>query len=142
MVYYCNMNKLLLLLILFLILGVNLLKAIPAAQITVKVNLKDQMLYIAKDGTPIFSTPVEIGKPKTPTLSGVYRISYKEISYFSKVFQMDLPYFLRLDNTPFAIHYFPSHGKFSTHGSICINNLNTAKEVYDLVPLGTGVTIE
>ena len=100
------------------------------------------MLYIARDGTPIFSTPVETGKPNTPTLPGVYRISYKEISYFSKVLQMDFPYFLRLDNTFLAIHYFPSHGKFSSHGSICINSWNTAKEVYDLVPLGTEVTIE
>jgi lipoprotein-anchoring transpeptidase ErfK/SrfK len=128
--------------ILGVIWGVNVLNAIPPAQITVKVNLAQQMLYIARNGAPIFSTPVETGSPQTPTLPGVYHISYKSVSYFSKVFQKELPYFLRLDNSSFPIHYFPSRGKFSSHGSIRITNLNTAKQVYDLVPLGTDVTIE
>ena len=114
---------------------------------TVKVILKDQILFVAVDGKPIFSTPVETGKPETPTEPGVYYVSLKEVQYYSKYFKMDFPYFLRLNagnNQPtfFPIHYFPSHGKFSSHGSICITDWMTAKKVYDLIPEGTEVTIE
>ena len=91
------MNKLLLLVIPFFILDANLLEAIPAAQITVKVNLKDQMLYIAKDGAPIFSTPVETGKPQTPTLF------LSRSTYFISIliFWFDFPF------NRFGGHYSP-----------------------------------
>jgi lipoprotein-anchoring transpeptidase ErfK/SrfK len=133
---------------LFILLAFTLqAKAIPAAHTTVKVDLKEQVLFVAVDGKPIFSTPVETGSSEHPTLPGTYYVSLKEVTYFSKFFQMDFPYFLRLndtDNKPtfFAIHYYPSHGKFTSHGSICINDWMTAKRVYDLIPLGTEVFIQ
>jgi hypothetical protein len=117
--------------------------AIPAAHITVKINLADKMLYVAREGSPIFSAPIENVKSN---IRGTYYVTGKDVFYFNEDTQIDFPYCLQLkettNGTTSSIHYFPSDLTYMCQDSVCIHDLKIAKQIYDLVPSGSLVSIE
>jgi lipoprotein-anchoring transpeptidase ErfK/SrfK len=108
---------------------------------SIVINTKSRTLTLLKDGAPLKSYPAAVGKPSTPTPKGSYRIINKEVNpggpFGVRWLGMNIPgggYGIHGTNDPSSI------GKSISHGCVRMFN-NQVIELYNLVPVGTPVTI-
>ena len=105
-----------------------------------------QRLLVAHEGSNVFlRSIVSIGKPRTPTVRGTYRI-YTKLRYT----RMAGPGY-NLPNVPSTMYFYRGYaihgaywvkkfGGMVSHG--CVNmNLTDAKKLFDWAPVGTRVVI-
>ena len=110
---------------------------IVAYSITVNVSERELTLY--KDGSPVKSYPVGIGKMLTPTPTGTYRIVNKASNPGGPFGVM----WMGLSKPHYGIHGTnnpSSIGKIVSHGCIRMYNQDVL-ELSRIVPIGTPVTI-
>jgi lipoprotein-anchoring transpeptidase ErfK/SrfK len=105
----------------------------------ITINVAARTLTLYKDGTVFKTYPVAVGKPSTPTPKGTFTI-------VNKAYKPGGPFgerWLGLSKPHYGIHGTndpSSIGKAVSNG--CIRMQNPAViEVYNLVPIGTVVTI-
>ncbi|WP_420832288.1 L,D-transpeptidase family protein [Paenibacillus humicola] len=98
-------------------------------------------LIVRAQGQKFKTYRVAVGNPSTPTPAGEYRITYKGEnwgpSYGPRWLGLNVPwgsYGIHGTNKPFSI------GQHLSHGCIRMNNRDVL-ELYDLIPIGTKVTI-
>jgi lipoprotein-anchoring transpeptidase ErfK/SrfK len=53
-----------------------------------------------------------------------------------------MPYFMRLDEEPFGIHYGYNPGYPASHGCIRVGSMQEAKMLFRMTPSGTSVIID
>ena len=104
------------------------------------VNTKNYSLTLYKNNKIFKTYTVAVGKPTTPTPKGNWNIIKKGLwgeQFGGHFMQLSVPsgiYGIHGTNKPWTI------GQSVSNGCIRMYN-NDAKEVYDLVPIGTPVTI-
>lgn len=111
----------------------------PRYSITVNTAIKKLTLF--KDGKAFKSYPIAIGKPSTPTPKGTFKIINKAVNpggpFGARWMGLNAPngdYGIHGTNNPSSI------GKAVSNGCIRTYN-NNVIEIFNLVPIGTIVTI-
>lgn len=108
---------------------------------SIQINTANHTLTLYKNGAAFKSYPVAVGKPSTPTPKGNYKIINKAMNpggrFGVRWLGMNIPgggYGIHGTNDPSSI------GKSVSHGCVRMFNSNVT-EIYNLVPIGTPVTI-
>lgn len=115
---------------------------ILAGQITVDVDLAQQVLSVWREDVPVFATLISSGKPGDPTPLGLYRIETKwAYSKMESLASADDPYYV--DAVPWAMYF---DGRYALHAAYwhdlfghrlshgCVNlSPRDAKRVFELV---------
>ena len=114
----------------------------------IQVDLSTQMMVAYEGTTPVFSSRMSSGLPRTPTVLGTYRVYLKYrlqtmrggtrgIDYYEVPDVPDVMYFFE----GYALHGTYWHNNFGnpmSHG--CVNlPLAAAKWMYEWTPIGTVV---
>lgn len=107
---------------------------------SIDVDTRNRRLKLFKNGILVKQYPVAVGKPATPTPLGHWIIIKKGLwgeQFGGHFMQINVPsgiYGIHGTDVPWSIGHNVSNG--------CIRMQNKdAKEVYDLVPIGTAVNI-
>lgn len=115
---------------------------ILAGQITVDVDLAEQVLSVWREDEPVFATLISSGKPGDATPLGLYRIETKwAYSKMESLASEDEPYYV--DAVPWAMYF---DGRYALHAAYwhdlfghrlshgCVNlSPRDAKHVFELV---------
>lgn len=115
---------------------------ILAGQITIDVDLEQQVLSVWREGTPVFATLISSGKPGDSTPVGLYRIESKwAYSKMESLSTAPEPYYV--DAVPWAMYF---DGRYALHAAYwhdlfghrlshgCVNlSPSDAKRVFDLI---------
>lgn len=107
---------------------------------SINVYTKTRTLYLYKNGVLIKKYPVAVGTPATPTPLGHWTITQKGLwgeQFGGHFMRLSIPkgiYGIHGTDMPESISKAVSHG--------CIRMFNNdAKELYDMVPIGTPVNV-
>ena len=106
----------------------------------IDINRKDLRLYLFKDGILIKKYRVAVGKPSTPTPPGHWKITKKGLwgkQFGGHFMQINIPwgiYGIHGTDMPSSIAKAVSHGCVRMYS-------NDAKELYNLITIGTAVNI-
>lgn len=106
----------------------------------IKINTTNLTLTLYKNGQFYKTYPIAVGKPSTPTPKGHWFITKKGLwgeQFGGHFMQLSVPtgiYGIHGTDKPWSI------GKAVSNGCVRMHS-NDAKEVYDLVHIGTPVTI-
>ncbi len=106
----------------------------------IDIDTRRRVLKLFKNGILIKQSPVAVGKPATPTPLGHWRIINKGLGgeqFGGHFMQLNIPggtYGIHGTDMPWSISQPVSHGCVRMYS-------NNAKELYDIVPIGTPVNI-
>ena len=114
----------------------------PSSERHIVVNLKEQRLYLYRDGMPTFTTRLSTGRKGKPTPRGEFYVSDKHVSHYSTIYASSMPYYMRLSGESFGIHYGYNPGYPASHGCVRVGSMRDAAYLFQQVPTGTPVTIE
>jgi lipoprotein-anchoring transpeptidase ErfK/SrfK len=106
------------------------------------INLAAQQLYLYQDSKVVFVTKLSTGRKHLPTPRGHYQITEKDVYHTSSIYHVSMPYFMRLDEEPFGIHYGYNPGHPASHGCIRVGSMSEAKMLFRMTPSGTSVIID
>ena len=89
------------------------------APVTLLVSLRDQRAYVYRDGVRIAVTTVSTGKPGNDTPTGVFPITEKKKTHFSKKYDnAPMPWMQRLTQWGHALHAGNVRPTPASHGCI------------------------
>jgi lipoprotein-anchoring transpeptidase ErfK/SrfK len=124
------------------IAAIALFFATPAvAEVSIQVDLSDQMLYVLKNDIIIDGTPVSTGKPGKETYPGTYKIWMKARHYYSRKYKAQMPYTQMIDEYGTALHAGHLPGYPASRGCIRMP-APFARKLFNLTKIGTEVVIE
>jgi len=105
------------------------------------IDLTKQKLYAIKDGNITMNTNVSTGKKGHYTPAGKFKILEKKRHHISTIYNLPMPYMLRLTNGGIAIHqgYVPNYP--ASHGCIRVPK-QFAEELFYWTPVGTIVHVK
>ena len=113
----------------------------PQGKVTILVDLNKHQLHILDDGKVFKTYPIAVGKPKTPSPAGEYKIVHKAINwgtgFGTRWLGLNVPwgiYGIHGTNNPGSI------GRAASHGCFRMFNRDV-EEIYPWVPIGTRVII-
>lgn len=104
------------------------------------IDRKKLLLKLFKNGILVKQYPVAVGKPSTPTPAGNWQIIYKGLwgkQFGGHFMQLNIPggvYGIHGTDVPASISHYISHGCVRMYS-------NDAKELYNLISIGTPVNI-
>jgi lipoprotein-anchoring transpeptidase ErfK/SrfK len=130
--------KITLLLLLACLVSLREAKATSA----ILINLAAQRLYLYQDARIVFVIKLSTGRKHLPTPRGHYQITEKDLSHTSSIYHVSMPYFMRLDEEAFGIHYGYNPGYPASHGCIRIGSMPEARTLFRMTPTGTSVIID
>ncbi|MCR6545583.1 L,D-transpeptidase family protein [Dehalobacterium formicoaceticum] len=113
----------------------------PKGVVTIKVDLNTHQLHILDDGQVFKTYPIAIGKSKTPSPVGEYKIIHKALNwgtgFGTRWMGLNVPwgiYGIHGTNKPGSIGQAASHG--------CFRMFNRdVEEIYPWIPMGTRVIV-
>lgn len=112
----------------------------PAHQMSVEVDLPSQTVYVREGGNLIITAPISSGRDSHPTPTGTFVVTDRWRSWTSTIYNVKMPYFLRLSCSPIGLHAGRLPGYPASHGCIRLPHKD-AKEIFQRVPIGTLVTV-
>jgi len=113
-----------------------------SASSAIIINLAAQQLYLYQDSKVVFVAKLSTGRKHLPTPRGHYQITQKEVHHSSSIYHVSMPYFMRLDEEAFGIHYGYNPGYPASHGCIRVGSMPDAKMLFRMTPSGTSVIID
>lgn len=113
----------------------------PALRFRVRVNLSAQNATLYQDGEEILTTPISSGKKSKPTPTGSYLVTNKYRDWKSTIYNVKMPYFIRLSCSDFGFHAGRLPGFPASSGCIRLPSKN-AQVFFATLPIGTLVEIE
>ena len=91
----------------------------PAGPLTIRVNLKTQMLYVSRAGIPIGASSISSGKVGHETPTGTFPILQKNKDHKSNIYNnAPMPFMQRLTWDGIALHAGKLPGRPASHGCI------------------------
>jgi lipoprotein-anchoring transpeptidase ErfK/SrfK len=126
----------------FLLLIISFAALQAKASSAIIINLASQRLYLYQDSKVVFVTKLSTGRKRLPTPRGHYQITEKDLSHTSSIYHVSMPYFMRLDEEAYGIHYGYNPGYPASHGCIRVGSLREAKTLFQMTPNGTSVIID
>lgn len=115
-------------------------KGVPDGPIVMTVDLDARVLSVFKGGYEIGATAVLLGTQEHPTPLGVFPILQKKKDNISSIYNVPMPYTLRLTWDGVAIHASDVENGFASHGCIGTPDPFAAK-LFALVKKGDKVII-
>ena len=106
------------------------------------INLAAQQLYLYRDSKVVFVTKLSTGRRHLSTPRGSFQITDKEVFHTSTIYHVPMPYFMRLGEEAFGIHYGYNPGYPASHGCIRVGSMSEAKMLFRMTPSGTSVIID
>ncbi len=113
----------------------------PDGQISIVIHADKKILTVYSDHQVFVEFPVAVGKYKTPTPIGEWRVVHKSTNwgggFGSRWLGLNVPwgiYGIHGTNKPYSI------GSNASHGCIRMHNKNVEK-LYPIIPMGTPVSI-
>jgi Uncharacterized protein conserved in bacteria len=114
----------------------------PDGTVSIKINIVKRTLEVFNDGRLYKTYRVAVGKSKTPTPFGEWRVVWKDYNwgtgFGTRWMGLNVPwgtYGIHGTNKPWTI------GSFASHGCIRMRNRD-AEELFEWVKIGTPVVIE
>jgi lipoprotein-anchoring transpeptidase ErfK/SrfK len=128
--------------IIFLLLVASFVALQAKASSAIIINLATQRLYLFQDSKVVFVTKLSTGRRHLPTPKGSYQITEKDVCHTSSIYHVSMPYFMRLGEEAFGIHYGYNPGHPASHGCIRVGSMSEAKMLFRMTPSGTSVIID
>lgn len=113
---------------------------VPAGPVTIRVDLRTQLISIFRGGHEIGTAVVLYGADAKETPLGRFPILWKGRNHRSSTYDAPMPYTLRLTGDGVAIHGSDVRWGAATHGCIGVPTEFAAK-VYDQAKVGDPVSI-
>ena len=113
----------------------------PPDQLRIEISLASQHAEVIKDGVPVFSTICSTGREGYATRTGSYVITNKERNHRSTIYNVEMPYFMRLSCLDFGMHEGVVPNYPASHGCIRLPS-EAARRLFAEIPLGTLVTVQ
>ena len=110
--------------------------------IQIVINLRLQKLFLLKDGQACLTTGISTGRKGHRTPTGSYDITQKAVHHISTIYDVAMPYFMRLGEEEFGIHYGYNPGHPASHGCIRVESMVKAKALFSQTPVGTRVEVK
>jgi len=115
---------------------------IPEGAVSLRIDVTKRTLEVLNDGRPHKTYRVAVGKSKTPTPFGEWKVVWKDYNwgtgFGTRWMGLNVPwgtYGIHGTNKPWSI------GSFASHGCIRMRNRD-AEELFEWVKIGTPVVIE
>lgn len=107
----------------------------------VQVILSEQRALVWREGELVWESAVSTGKKAKPTPPGRYVVTDKHRQWRSTLYNVPMPYFIRLSCSEIGFHAGRLPGYPASSGCIRLPP-QKAEELFSLLPLGTLVEIE
>jgi lipoprotein-anchoring transpeptidase ErfK/SrfK len=113
-----------------------------SAELSIKVDIAAQKLYVYDDYNLVAESPVSTGRKGHRTPKGSFYVLYKQqLAHSKKYDNAPMPYLLMVTEDGVGIHAGKLPGYPASHGCIRLP-LKFAKELWYMIPSGTTVEIE
>ncbi len=114
---------------------------VPDGPLVITVDLDARVLSVFRGGYEIGTTAVLLGTQDTPTPTGVFPITQKDIDHVSNIYTgAPMPYMQRLTNDGVSLHGSMVAKGYASHGCIGMPNPFAAK-LFAMTKLGDKVYI-
>ena len=113
---------------------------VPAGDISVRVDLRTQLMSVMRAGHEIGTAVVLYGADEKETPLGTFPVLWKGRNHRSSLYDAEMPFTMRLTGDGVAIHGSDVRWGAATHGCIGVPSQFAAK-MFDLVKIGTPVMI-
>jgi hypothetical protein len=113
-----------------------------APHYSIHVRLASQTLTLYKDGLALVRGRISTGRRGFDTPPGRYLVTDKERTRYSSLYNVPMPYFLRLSFSEYGIHEGYVPGRPVSHGCIRVAGGAVARTIFKRTPIGTLVTVE
>ncbi len=110
-------------------------------EITIRISLKLQQATISQWGEIPIHTSISTGRDEFPTPLGRYVISDKHRVKVSSIYDVPMPFFMRLSGRDFGLHEGYVPGYAASHGCIRVPE-EMAQKLFRMAKVGTYVTID
>lgn len=108
--------------------------------LVITVDLEARTMSVFRDGHEIGATAILKGYGDKPTPIGVFPITQKDKDHISNIFDVPMPYMLRLTNDGITIHGSKVEAGYATNGCIGVPN-EFARKLFGEAKLGDKVII-
>lgn len=108
--------------------------------LVITVDLEARTMSVFRDGHEIGATAILKGYGDKPTPTGVFPITQKDKDHVSNIFDVPMPYMLRLTNDGITIHGSKVQAGYATNGCIGVPD-EFAKKLFGEAKLGDKVII-
>ncbi|MEW4466602.1 L,D-transpeptidase family protein [Parasphingorhabdus sp. JC815] len=115
-------------------------EGVPDGEIIITVDLKAESLSVFKGGYEIGATVIKFGDALKPTPTGVFPITQKNADHVSNLYDVPMPYMMRLTNDGIAIHGADVKWGYGTRGCIGVPT-EFARLLFEQVSLGDRVIV-
>ncbi|QTD57933.1 L,D-transpeptidase family protein [Parasphingorhabdus cellanae] len=115
-------------------------EGVPDGEIVITVDLKAESLSVFRDGYEIGAAVIKFGDALKPTPTGVFPITQKSKDHISNIYDVPMPYMLRLTNDGIAIHAAEVKWGYGTRGCIGVPE-EFARRLFEQVRLGDRVIV-
>lgn len=105
------------------------------------VSLSKQRVTLFQDDKPVRSARVSTGKKSTPTPPGKYVITDKQVDWVSSIYNVPMPFFMRLSCKEIGLHAGVVPGYPASHGCIRMPR-GEVQAFFKILKIGDPVTIE
>jgi len=106
----------------------------------ITVDLEARTMSVFRDGHEIGATAILKGYGDKPTPTGIFPITQKDKDHISNIFDVPMPYMLRLTNDGITIHGSKVQAGYATNGCIGVPN-EFARKLFGQAKLGDKVII-
>ncbi len=113
---------------------------VPDGEIVITVDLKAESMSVFRDGYEIGAAVIKFGDALKPTPTGVFPITQKSKDHISNIYDVPMPYMLRLTNDGIAIHAAEVKWGYGTRGCIGVPE-EFARLLFEQVKLGDRVIV-
>lgn len=108
---------------------------------TIIIFLDSQYFAAYENGEVLFWGPISSGKATSPTLKGKFKALWKSRNYYSKKYDVKMPFAVCFSNAGYFLHAQSLPGKPASHG--CVRLLNEdAKKIFVWIKKGDRVIVE
>jgi lipoprotein-anchoring transpeptidase ErfK/SrfK len=108
---------------------------------SIRISLADQRAWLFEHGKPVLVSSITPGKKTSPTPKGKFHIINKHRHWTSTIYNVPMPYFLRLNPGYFGLHQGQMKTTPASHGCIRLPQ-KEASEFFQLAKVGDPVWIE
>jgi hypothetical protein len=108
---------------------------------SIHVSLEHKRAWLFKDGDPILVSSITPGKKSSPTPRGKFHIIRKHRHWTSTIYNVPMPYFLRLNPHYFGLHQGTMHVNPASRGCVRLPP-KEASEFFSMAKVGDPVWIE
>jgi hypothetical protein len=108
--------------------------------VVITVDLTARVLSVFEDGHEVGAAAILKGYGDKPTPVGVFPITQKDATHISNIFEVPMPWMLRLTNDGVSIHGSKVEAGYATNGCIGVPDA-FAEKLFHVVHLGDRVII-